>query len=200
MKNAKKDIIKNIIIAVLSVAVVALIFIPMLDFGEDSATRVTERTQIERRFLVDFENLPRDKMTSSTDIVQSYISLSPEMRLRNNNGTDFVFTLRTPVDEAGIIRRDIEFDLTKDEYNQLFQRITGTVIHKARYRVNYDGVDVRIDIFFGDLDGLVFAEVLFDSEEESLAFQPLSWFGEDITEDMRYRNANLSKDGMPVNN
>ncbi|MDR2558960.1 MAG: hypothetical protein LBC86_05385, partial [Oscillospiraceae bacterium] len=136
-------------------------------------------------------------MGSSIDILQSYISFMPEIRLRNVNGTDFVFTLRMPVEEGDVTRRDIEFNLSRDEYNELSQKISGTIIHKARYRFVYDGVSVRLDVFFGHLDGLIFAEVLFDNDAEAEAFMPLHWFGEEITEDRRYRNAMLSRDGMP---
>jgi CYTH domain-containing protein len=194
MKNAnKKDIIKNVIIAVLAVAVAALIIIPLIDRDPESLTRVTDRTQVERRFLVNFDDLPpRSVMGAGTDIIQSYISFTPEIRLRNTNGNDFVFLLRTPVDEDGVTRRDVEFNLSRDEYDGLFQKISGTAIHKVRYRFTYDDINVRLDIFFGHLNGLVFAEVLFDNAEEAEAFMPLHWFGEEITEDGRYRNANLS--------
>jgi CYTH domain-containing protein len=199
MKNVTKiDVVKNISIAVLLVAVVALIVIPLFSSDPESLTRVTDRTAVERRFLIDFYDLPQNMMGSSVDIVQSYISFSPEIRLRNINGSEFIFTIRTPVIEGDVNRRDVEFNLLREDYDELFQKISGTVIHKARYRFDYDGVNVRVDIFFGDLYGLVFAEVLFDSDEESEAFTPLHWFGEEITGDGRYRNSALAKDGMPV--
>jgi CYTH domain-containing protein len=189
---------KDVSIAVLAIAVVVLLTLPMFGADEDALTRVYDRTQVERRFLVDFDDIPRGVMGQSTDIVQSYISFTPEIRLRNVNGNEFLFTLRTPINDGGEAhRRDVEFNLTADEYNELFQKISGTAIRKARYRVTYDDVNVRLDIFFGDLDGLVFAEILFSDAEEAAAFMPLHWFGEEITEDGRYRNAALSRDGMP---
>ncbi|MCL2697235.1 MAG: hypothetical protein FWE74_04035 [Oscillospiraceae bacterium] len=196
--TSKKDVIKNVLIIILSAAVAALLIMQLLGADDDPSSRVINRVQIERRFLIDFDDLPWGKMGTSIDILQSYISFTPEIRLRNVNGIEFTFLLRTPIEESLISRQDVEFELSREEYDELFQKISGTVIHKTRYRFKYDEVDVRIDIFFGDLDGLVFAEVLFDSVEDAEAFKPFPWFGEDVTEDLRYRNAMLSKDGLPA--
>jgi CYTH domain-containing protein len=202
MKTINKSaLIKNIIIAVLSVAVAVLLIIPLISSDDESLTRVTDRTEVERRFLVSFDDLPSwNMMGTSVDIMQSYISFTPEIRLRNVNGSEFLFTLRTPVSEGEVTRRDVEFNLSRDEYDGLFQKISGTPIHKARYRFVYDDVSVRLDIFFGHLDGLIFAEILFDSAEEADAFMPLHWFGKEITEDRAYRNVALSRDGVPESN
>ena len=52
-------------------------------------------------------------------------------------------------------------------------------------------------MYTGDLEGLVVAEVEFDSETAAEAFAPPEWFGEDVTEDVRYKNQRLARDGAP---
>ena len=54
---------------------------------------------------------------------------------------------------------------------------------------------VELDIYCGDLTGLITAEVEFDTLEQQVNFVPPSWFGEDVTENERYKNRNLSAKG-----
>jgi CYTH domain-containing protein len=200
MNTKTVNIIKNIAIIVLSLIIAFLIAKPFL-FDDTFMADVTNRVSTERKFLVHIDDLPWDKIREGTtrDIVQSYISFVPEIRLRNTNGSDFQFSLRTPIDDELVSRQIVEFRITEDEYNELFQKISGLIIHKTRYQFEYNGIDVRVDVFLRDLRGLVFAEVNFDSVEEANSFVPPAWFGEDVTTDERYRNAMLSRDGLPVN-
>jgi len=195
-KKAKVEITIIIALSIIILTLSVLLLVPMFG-GENESSRVTERVQIERRFLVAFDDIPWHSMGTGVDIVQSYISMNPEIRLRNTDGSEYTFLLRTPLDADGLSRQDIEFEITKDEYDELFQKISGVVIHKARYRLPHEGLNIRIDIFFGELNGLVLAEVVFDSVDEAEVFLPLDWFGEDITSDSRYRNAALSMYGLP---
>ncbi|MBW3604900.1 MAG: hypothetical protein KY460_08320, partial [Actinobacteria bacterium] len=55
------------------------------------------------------------------------------------------------------------------------------------------GVEVEVDEFDGALSGLVIAEVEFESQDDSRAFQPPAWFGREVTDDDRYRNADLAQ-------
>lgn len=68
---------------------------------------------------------------------------------------------------------------------------------KTRYQFEENGTRIFVDVYSGNLEGLVVAEVEFASVAEAEAFVPPSWFGQDITSDKRYKNANLAKDGMP---
>jgi len=199
MKTKKKAKIENVVIIALSVIILVLsvlLIVPMFS-DEDESARVIDRIQIERRFLVDFNNIPWDGLGTGVDILQSYISLNPEIRLRNTDGSNFTFLLRTPIDEAGLSRQDIEFEISKEEYDELFQKISGIVVHKTRFRLSHEGQNIRVDIFLGELNSLVLAEVVFDSIEDAEAYEPLEWFGEEVTEDLRYRNAALSMYGLP---
>jgi CYTH domain-containing protein len=54
-----------------------------------------------------------------------------------------------------------------------------------------------INEFRGNLEGLVLAEVEFASREKSEEFEPPDWFGEEVTEDIRYKNQNLAQKDVP---
>ena len=197
MTVTKKNIIKNIVIAVLVVAIAVILIIPLI--GSNGSAGAVSRVQIKRTFLVDADDLPWEAISSgsSRDLVQSYVSYSPEIRIRVSNGTDFRFTMKMPLDDVGLARQDVEFPLTEDEYNDLFRKISGDIIYKTRYSFNYDGMQMTVDIFTHQLSGLIFADVEFDSVEDANDFMPPAWFGEDVTADDRYKNAMLSRDGMP---
>jgi len=59
------------------------------------------------------------------------------------------------------------------------------------------GLVAEVDIFLGALAGLRYVEVEFDDEETARAFEPLSWFGREVTNDLRYRNSALARLGLP---
>ena len=68
------------------------------------------------------------------------------------------------------------------------------MIEKERYLIPLqEGQKIELDIFHGYLEGLVFAEVEFQSVEEAEAFLPPDWFLEDVSLDKRYNNSYLSK-------
>jgi len=54
------------------------------------------------------------------------------------------------------------------------------------------GLTIELDIYSGDLAGLIVAEVEFASEDEADAFEPPNWFGPEVTDDARYKNQNLA--------
>ena len=49
-----------------------------------------------------------------------------------------------------------------------------------------------MDVFEGDLSGLVFVEVEFPSQEIMESFIPLEWFGKDITQESFSANSFLA--------
>ena len=52
---------------------------------------------------------------------------------------------------------------------------------------------IELDVFSGVYEGVVVAEVEFDSKEAALSFVAPEWFGEDVTLDGRYHNSAMSK-------
>ena len=74
----------------------------------------------------------------------------------------------------------------------------GRRVIKTRYLVPL-GSDlvVELDVYAGDLDGLLTAEIEFPSEQASAAFEPPGWLGPEITGDERYANQSLALRGPP---
>ena len=68
------------------------------------------------------------------------------------------------------------------------------MIIKTRYNIKLENnLNVELDVFHGNLEGLVFAEVEFPNVEISESFEKPNWLGEDISFDKRYDNTYLSK-------
>ena len=69
---------------------------------------------------------------------------------------------------------------------------------KKRYLVPIDGgLTAEVDIYEGELEGLMTTEVEFPSLEEAENFVAPDWFGKDVSEEKAYKNTSLSLNGMP---
>ena len=90
-----------------------------------------------------------------------------------------------------------EFEISKEDYLKLEQKIEGIPIVKTRYLIEYSYSEgkkytIELDYFHGALDSLLLAEVEFSSEEEALQFTPPEWFGADVTFNGRFHNSYLT--------
>jgi adenylate cyclase len=63
------------------------------------------------------------------------------------------------------------------------------LIEKTRYREAFGGRTWEIDVFHGDNEGLVVAEVEVAAESERVQAPP--WLGREVSNDPRYLNSNL---------
>ncbi len=54
-----------------------------------------------------------------------------------------------------------------------------------------------MDVFEAELAGMATAEIEFDSEAASDAFEPADWLGAEVTGDDRYANETLAIHGLP---
>jgi len=153
--------------------------------------------EIERKWLVrerpeaELADAPADR------IEQGYLAVGgetePEVRLRRRNER----TLLTVKSAGGLARVEEEIELDERTFDSLWPLTEGRRVEKTRHLIPYGDAIVELDVYEGDLDGLVVAEVEFASEEASRAFDPPEWLGEDVTEDGRYKTKNLAVDGPP---
>ncbi len=150
--------------------------------------------EIERKFLV--KVLPNDlESYECINVTQAYISTDPVIRLRNSNDEKYVLTLKS---KGHLVREEIEFPLTKEQFLNLWSKIETKVVTKKRYLIPLGGnLIAELDIYSDYLDGLTTVEVEFPSAVEAENFCPPSWFGQDVTHDSRYKNSSLSLYGVP---
>ena len=150
------------------------------------------RAEIERKFLV--ASLPDLSSLSGEEILQGYISTvadCAEVRVRQK-GSKYFQTIKS---EGGLKRREIEVEISKEQFDSLWPETEGRRLNKTRYEIPYDGVTIELDVYGGELEGLAVAEVEFETEQESVRFTPPSWFGQEVTNDRAFRNKSLAKIG-----
>ncbi len=144
--------------------------------------------EIERKFLVRDAAWRKEAVAEST-IRQGYLSVEPErtvrVRLADERG---FFTVKGL--SRGQARAEYEYPIPAQDAQEMLDRLClRPLIEKIRYRVPHGGLMWEVDVFFGDNEGLVVAEV--ELTEEGQAVDLPAWAGREVTEDRRYYNASL---------
>lgn len=142
--------------------------------------------EIEKKYLVTLDNINLSNYPYRI-IEQGYLSTTPVVRVRRDND-EYYLTYKS---KGLMVREEANLPLTKDSYHHLIKKSDGSIIRKCRYLIPYSSYTIELDVFEGDLEGLVLAEVEFPSVEEANRFLPPSWFIKDVTNDPRYQNSNL---------
>lgn len=141
----------------------------------------------ERKFLVN--EIPNLDGVASYEIEQGYISFSPEVRIRRK-GVEYFITHKG---EGNQIRTEIETNIDKVAYDIMALLVQGKFINKTRYEISLGDVIAELDIYHGDLEGLVTVETEFSNIEQASKFIVPEWFGKEITSDKRFKNKNLAQ-------
>ncbi len=148
--------------------------------------------EIERKYLVD--SLPENlDAFPHVEIEQGYLCTSPTLRIRRM-GDSFILTVKEKVHSltSAIVNREEEFFLSSESYARLRGKCEGIMVEKTRYRIPVGKYTAELDIFHGRHEGLLLVEVEFPSVEAANAFTPPAWFGQDVSNDPRYRNSWLA--------
>ena len=144
--------------------------------------------EIERKFRVANDDW-RAMASSSSSLKQGYLSSSAEatvrVRLEDNLGT---LTIKSKT--KGITRNEFEYAIPAQEAKELLMLCSGPLIAKTRYRIPQENHTWEIDVFEGDNDGLIIAEIELTSEDDY--FVKPQWLGEEVSGDSRYYNSNLA--------
>lgn len=131
------------------------------------------------------KTLPEGVLTSpSNKMLDIYLPTNaPYVNLRiRSSGDRYEITKKSPVDMSDVSHQmENTIPLTKEEFEDLSQ-ITGQRVSKTRYYYKEDGVTYEIDIFSGDLVGLVLVDVEFKDREEMSAFVAPSWVLLEVTQ------------------
>lgn len=151
--------------------------------------------EIERKFL-----LPEAPAwlgeCESTEIVQGYLAIASdaEVRVRRRDGERTLTAKRG----RGRVRDEAEIEITGEQFEELWPLTEGRRLGKTRHLVEDEGGTIEVDVYEGDLDGLVIGEVEFDSEQSSERFEPPPWLGTEVTGRDEYANESLAVDGAPT--
>lgn len=146
--------------------------------------------EIERKFLVLSDDFKTAAVTSNR-IVQGYLNSNPErtvrVRIKGNKG---FLTIKGKGNESGTTRLEWEKEIALTDAEQLLPLCEKGIIDKIRYEVPLGKHIYEIDVFSGDNDGLIVAEIELSSEDEP--FEKPIWLGKEVTGEEKYYNAYLS--------
>ena len=147
--------------------------------------------EIERKFLVESDSFKTEAFRRS-HIKQGFLNVDPDrtVRVRLKDGQADI-TVKGRSSEDGLVRFEWETDISRDDAEKLLNLCHPGLIEKVRYDVKAGDHIIEIDVFAGENEGLVLAEIeLINRNEE---FSRPEWLGEEVTGLIKYYNANLSK-------
>jgi CYTH domain-containing protein len=146
--------------------------------------------EIERKFLVLSEGFISAAF-SKKRIVQGYLNSNPERTVRVRIKTDKAYlTIKGKGNETGTTRLEWEREIAVSDAEKLLTICESGIIDKIRHEVKVGNHIFEVDVFSGDNEGLIIAEIELQSEDE--VFEKPHWLGKEVTNDQRFYNAFLS--------
>ena len=149
--------------------------------------------RIEATYLV--RELPKDTTEKRFEkIEQGYLTDSPDAVRVRKRGDEFSLTHKSiPIPGDLSYREYANVHISKEEFKKIFD-ITIKQLRKKRYyyMAGDEGMELRIDVFEGNLTGLVLAEVVFPDEDLKRDFSLPSWLGREITSEKWASNQYLA--------
>ncbi len=143
--------------------------------------------EIERKFLVKEGWRPKDR---GITVRQGYLPQAGALlvRVRRQDQRGFL-TLKGRTE--GIRRAEFEYEIPAADADALLAFCAPPLIEKVRYLERVGDHTWEIDVFEGANQGLIVAEIELAAEDE--AFSRPDWLGQEVSEDARYYNSNLSR-------
>jgi len=150
--------------------------------------------EIEHKFLVSGEGW-RAAADAGSRMSQGYLARGERLSVRVRIAGDRAW-LNIKHARTLIVRHEVELDLPLNDARELLEHACELGrVEKTRYRVPHAGHVWEVDVFHGENEGLVLAEIELAREGEP--FQHPGWLGEDVSLDPRYLNQNLARRPWP---
>jgi adenylate cyclase len=146
--------------------------------------------EIERKFLVRNQDW-QTRVTASIPMRQGYLNLEKSCSVRVRiSGDEATLSLKGAT--LGAKRLEFEYPIPLTEAHVMLNEMRlGPQIEKVRHLVPQGHLTWEIDVFSGENEGLVVAEIELSDPDE--AFDLPDWIGQEVTEDVRYFNTCLSR-------
>jgi CYTH domain-containing protein len=154
--------------------------------------------EIERKFLV-ASNDWQAEAGSGRSFQQAIVfsERARTLRVRIVDDKHATLTIKVGIDGSTMSRHEFEYELPIADGQELLKLASGNTISKMRYEVPRGGHVWEIDVYGGELEGLVVAEVEMRSEDETPELP--SWLGRELTGDRRFSNQALAEGSLGEN-
>jgi CYTH domain-containing protein len=154
------------------------------------------RVEYERRFLVSPKTDWRNAVESYSKTFEDKYLQDARLRLRRLTDSDTgrrVIKLTKKYDSPSPYFRTVgRILLSPGEYN-LLDHLEGHRLKKVRYYHNYLGRVFSVDVFEGELEGLVLCETEAAGIEELMSAEPPLYATQEVTEDPFFTGGNLCR-------
>lgn len=148
------------------------------------------KQEIERKFLVRSDDW-RAAAVSAQPMRQGYLCLDPARTVRVRLAGDQAWLTIKGIGN-GPARAEFEYAIPADEAAQLLDHLClPGRIDKTRHRIPYGGLVFEVDVFHGENEGLVLAEVELPATDTVVELP--AWIDKEVTGDTRYFNAYLAR-------
>ena len=146
--------------------------------------------EIERKFLVANDSWRKD-VISETRLKQGYLANQERASVRVRIGGDKAY-LNIKSATLGIRRSEFEYEIPLADAEDMLEQIAiRPFIDKTRYTLKCGEHLWEVDLFYGENEGLIVAEVELEAEDEN--FKIPDWAGEEVSGDPKYFNVCLVK-------
>lgn len=155
--------------------------------------------EVERKFLVTSDAWREG--ARACRIRQGYLNLGEDTTVRIRIAGEQAFiTVKSKT--QGISRAEYEYEIPLADARAMLNDLCARpLIEKTRHSLEHSGKTWTVDVFEGENEGLVVAEVELTHPDEKVAVP--AWAGKEVTYDPRYRNSALVNaplgNGTPCN-
>lgn len=168
-----------------------------LGTAADVSSKILKYAHVERerRFLLRSYPPELEPAHFHTQIFDNYVT-NTRLRLRKirepyKREWTFKISQKFAPDPEDLSRTLItNIYLTQVEY-EMFAHLEGNEIRKNRYPYEFEGHKYSVDVFLGDLHGLILAEIEFASDEELENFKMPSFAVMEVTNDPLFTGGRL---------
>ncbi|WP_316848213.1 CYTH domain-containing protein [Pedobacter psychrodurus] len=145
--------------------------------------------EIERKFLIDQQKWDQLSKPEGKLFRQGYLLTDKDKTIRvRATSTKGFLTIKGQT--IGATRMEYEYEIPVTEATELLDHFSLSELSKTRYEIHFNGKLWEVDVFLGDNKGLIVAEIELESEDE--AFDLPDWISNEVTEEEKYYNSNLT--------
>lgn len=146
--------------------------------------------EIERKFLVRNDSW-RASVSGYSDIRQAYLDATGQASIRVRIRDRSAATITIKSRSSTLRRLEFEYPIPVLEAEALVSLRQGSVIEKRRYLIPCGKLTWEVDVFSGENDGLVIAEIELPNENHPIERPP--WIATEITGRAQYYNGSLAR-------
>src|SRR5262245_41122057 len=162
----------------------------------DAEERKYTRVEYERRFLVTPRTDWKIAVESYSKTFEDKYLRDARLRLRILTDSDTgrrVIKLNKKFESSSPYFQTVGRILLSPREYELLEGLDGDRLKKVRYYHNYLGRVFSVDVFEGELEGLVLCETEGEGLDDLMSAQPPSYAAHEVTDNLFFTGGNLSR-------